>query len=57
MISTGCSIICFQFWMPFYHVTNSIFLYWIMTFYLHTIPGKIVDLYIWFLGREPRQVL
>ena len=47
---------CFQFWMPFYYVTNSKFIYWIMTFYLHTVPAKVVDLFIWLIGKEPRQV-
>jgi len=47
----------FQFWMPFYYVTNSILFYWIMTFCLHTVPGKIVDSYIWLLGKEPRRVV
>jgi len=42
--------------MPFYYVTNSIFIYWLMTFYLHTVPAKVVDLFIWLIGKEPRQV-
>ncbi|CAH1721750.1 unnamed protein product [Aphis gossypii] len=41
-------------WMPFYYVTDSIFIYWIMTFYLHTVPAKVVDLFIWFMGKESR---
>ncbi|CAH1721756.1 unnamed protein product [Aphis gossypii] len=44
-------------WMPFYYVTDSIFIYWIMTFYLHTVPAKVVDLFIWFMGKESRQVI
>ncbi|CAI6346012.1 unnamed protein product [Macrosiphum euphorbiae] len=42
------------FWMPFYYVTNSIFIYWVMTFYLHTVPAKVVDLFIRLIGKEPR---
>ncbi|XP_025194174.1 fatty acyl-CoA reductase wat-like [Melanaphis sacchari] len=42
------------FWMPFYCVTNSIFIYWIMTLYLHTIPAKVVDLFIWLVGKKSR---
>ncbi|XP_025409446.1 fatty acyl-CoA reductase wat-like isoform X2 [Sipha flava] len=42
------------FFMRFYYVTDSIFLYRVMTFYLHTVPGKIVDLFIWILEKQPR---
>lgn len=28
-----------------------------MTFYLHTVPAKVVDLFIWMIGKEPRQVI
>lgn len=46
-----------QFWMPSYHVTNNILIYWIMTFCLHIVPATIVDLYLRLLGKKPRRVL
>ncbi|XP_050423207.1 uncharacterized protein LOC126834987 [Adelges cooleyi] len=40
--------------LPLYFVTGNTLLYWVISLFLHTIPGNVVDTYLWVLGKEPR---